>query len=134
MLKNADETAINWHCMDTETQDSGNDGKALANSTFHGEIIQRFRGRRPSLRSLTGTCRESASLYVAWKRGYISRADYLVGVRGLSVHKDVLVALEQERMREYADSMQQQLEQLQQRPALTPYASYGVVEQPEAQP
>ena len=100
--------------MDTESQNSGSDDKAIATSTFHGEIIQRFRGRRPSLRSLTGTCRESASLYVAWKRGYISRSDYLTGVRGLSVHKDVLVALEAERMREVGENVQRQLDQLQQ--------------------
>jgi len=112
--------------MDTNSQESASGDGQLVNSTLSGDVLPRFRGRRPSLRSLTGTCRESASLYVCWKHGLISRSDYLTGVRGLSVHKDVLVALESERTRQYAESVQQQMEQLTSRPA--PQMNYGDVD------
>jgi hypothetical protein len=113
-LESASITALIFAFMDIETDDSGSDGKALATSSPNVEVLPRFRGRRPSLRSLTGTARESASLYVAWKRGMISRSDYLVAARGLSIHKDILAAIDQERVRviaEHASGLQPQIDE-----------------------
>ena len=93
-------------------------------STTNAEVLQRFRGRRPSLRSLTGTARESASLYVAWKRGMIQRGDYMAGIRGLAVHSGILTACEQEKMREYMGNLEQQAQALLAQRERTPFG-YG---------
>jgi hypothetical protein len=113
--------------MDTESDRFSNDGRALATSDPNVELLPRFTGRRPSLRSLTGTARESASLYVAWKKGVIQRGDYMAGIRGLAVHKDVLVAVEHERMRIQQGEMQQQLEEILSRPQQPQYGYESVV-------
>jgi hypothetical protein len=131
MLESAPEAAIRWLLMDTESDHSSNDGRQLAISNPNVEVLPRFRGRRPSLRSLTGTARESASLYRAWKTGLIDRGNYMAGIRGLAVHSTILTACEQEKLREYAASMQQQLEQLQQGRDLPPYGHYGADVSPE---
>jgi hypothetical protein len=88
------------------------------------QILPRFRGRRPSLRSLTGCARESASLYRCWKSGVLDGATYMRGIRGLAVHATILTSIEQERMREHMANLEQQAQQLLEQRGRNPFG-YG---------
>lgn len=77
------------------------------------------------LASLTGTMRESAKNYIRWRRGVLSRDDYLVSVRGIEGHKAVLLALEAERQRIELEQLNAKVEAANAASGITPMIAYA---------
>ncbi len=94
-----------------------------------GRFLPRYRRRRVDLMSLDGVLRESRRNYLEWRTGRIDAESYLVAVRGISSHKDILAAVEQAgQIRE----LQDQLAKLQQQGAgaLTYQPGRSLADQP----